>query len=211
MEQRLQPATIDVAPSGDFKLIVEQDKRSLFAPKPQNTVTGSFLVSSTVMTIASPVWKVMFDPQSRFREATEKEVHFLDDDPDMLLLLLRIAHLQFQELPSTLDYRQLLGLATLCDKYDTVHLARPWLRQWEQPLSPPTSCSGQESLIFIAWTFGDVETFEKWAKHLTMECYTTPTPGQCFTRPGVQLEENMPPGIVGPWVLFHTQHTLSRC
>jgi len=149
------------------------------------------------MTLASPVWKVMFDPQSRFKEATEKEVRFLDDDPDMLLLLLRIAHLQFQELPSSLTYRQLLGLAALCDKYDTVHLARPWLRQWEQPRSSPTNCFQQENSIFIAWTFGDVETFEKWAKHLAMECYTTPTPGQCCIRPGVQLEENMPPGIVG--------------
>lgn len=41
-----------------------------------------------------------------------------EDDPDALLILLRIAHLQFSDLPDALVvYEHFLQLAVLCDKY----------------------------------------------------------------------------------------------
>ncbi len=89
----------------------------------------TFVVSSAVMRIASPVWKTMFDPQGHFmdsqRSFTHGEMDFPEDNADALLCVLRIAHLQFRRIPETLDYAELLNLAIICDKYDTVAIVRP--------------------------------------------------------------------------------------
>lgn len=98
MDQHDEPTTIHVAPSGDFRLHVQQNSQPDNAGPVRVSTTNatkSYIVSSTVMSFASPVWKVLFDPQGQFMEATAKEAFLLDDDPDMLLVLLRISHLQF--------------------------------------------------------------------------------------------------------------------
>lgn len=50
-------------------------------------------------------------------EEEMKEIEFADDDGEALLLLLRIAHLQLNEIPLTFD--QFLNVAILCDMYST--------------------------------------------------------------------------------------------
>lgn len=199
MDQHDEPTTIHVAPSGDFRLHVQQDSQPDNAgPVRVSTTdaTKSYIVSSTVMSFASPVWKVLFDPQGQFMEATAKEAYLLDDDPDMLLVLLRISHLQFHELPTGLSFTQLLNMAILCDKYDTVRIVRPWIRQWQKPLEHLALTSGYEEWLFIAWTFGDFDTFEKLAKQLAKSCLTNQF-GHCITPTGKRLDGTMPPGIVG--------------
>ena len=47
-----------------------------------------------------------------------------------LLLLLRIAHLQFSKVPSTREFEAILNVAILCGKYNCVGLVRPWLPFW---------------------------------------------------------------------------------
>jgi hypothetical protein len=46
-----------------------------------------------------------------------------------MLLVLRIAHLQFKEIPqgNGLTIDALLSLAVVCDKYDLVSMVRPFL------------------------------------------------------------------------------------
>ena len=99
-----QPSTV-LDPSGDLRL---------------STGTHTFLVSSKVMCLASPVWRAMFDPQGPWATQSSSPGPFSlpDDDPDALETVLRIAHLQFSALPDVLVvYRHLLQLAVLCDKY----------------------------------------------------------------------------------------------
>ena len=83
------------------------------------------VVSSAVMRIASPVWRTMFDPQGHFMESRRSLTDIPEDDPDALLCVLRIAHLQFRKIPGTLNYADLLNVAIICDKYDTVAIVRP--------------------------------------------------------------------------------------
>lgn len=101
-------------PSGDVRL---------------TTNTQDFVVSSKVMCLASPVWRAMFDPrgpwvkQSSSSSSGESIFNLPEDDPDALLILLRIAHLHFSDLPDALVvYEHLLQLAVLCDKYGGVFL-----------------------------------------------------------------------------------------
>ena len=96
-----QPCTV-LDPSGDLRL---------------STATQDFVVSSKAMCLASPVWRAMFDPQGRWAKQSSGVFDLPDDDAHALLLLLRIAHLQFSDLPDALViYRHLLQLAVLCDK-----------------------------------------------------------------------------------------------
>ena len=126
------PATVYLVDDGDLRIHVacssERKKRLKESDVPlvdQETL----VVSSAVMRIASPVWRTMFDPQGRFmesqRSSTHGEVDFPEDDPDALLCILRIAHLQFRKIPETLNFAELLNLAIICDKYDTVAIVRP--------------------------------------------------------------------------------------
>lgn len=71
----------------------------------------------------------MFDPQGPFmdtqRSLTHGEMELPEDDADALLYVLRIAHLQFRRIPATLEFVDLLNVAIICDKYDTVEIVRP--------------------------------------------------------------------------------------
>ena len=100
MEDR---SSIVLDPSGDLQL---------------STDTQDFVVSSRAMCLASPVWRAMFDPHGHWAKQSSGVVDLPEDDPDALLILLRIAHLQFSRLPEELaGYEHLLQLAVLCNKY----------------------------------------------------------------------------------------------
>lgn len=43
----------------------------------------------------------MSDPKGHFKEAKEREVEFTEDNLEALLIILRIAHLQFGQLPES--------------------------------------------------------------------------------------------------------------
>ena len=125
------------------------------------------------MRLASPVWNKMLDPQGRFRESfANGEVQFVEDDANALLMILRIAHLQFREVPEVLSFHGMVKMAVICDKYDTTGLVRPWSQKWEASLKRGIKIEepGREEYLFVAWTFGDLSSYEKIAKRLVYEC-----------------------------------------
>ena len=124
--------TIYLMDDGDLRLHVNcsrERKEDLSGSDSSAVYQKTFVVSSAVMRIASPVWKTMFDPQGPFmdsqRSFTHGEMDLPEDDADALLCVLRIAHLQFRKLPETLDFVDLLNVAIICDKYETVSIVRP--------------------------------------------------------------------------------------
>ena len=124
--------TVYLVDDGDLRIHVTCSSERKKCSEESDSPLGDqkiFVVSSAVMRNASPVWRTMFDPQGHFMESqrslTHGEMDFPEDDPDALLCVLRIAHLQFQKIPETLNYTELLNLAIVCDKYDTVAIVRP--------------------------------------------------------------------------------------
>ena len=150
-------------------------------------------VSSSVLRLASPVWKSMFNPSGHFLESTAKEVSFPDDDPAALLVVLRIAHLRFKEVPDKLSFKKLVSVAVICDKYDTVSVVRPFLSKWtgsDMKISP-----GKEEWIFIAWTFGYKDAFTSGVQELVRKA-TIDDKGRCMFN-GKAVNECLPPDIIG--------------
>ena len=74
--------TIHVDPRGDLSLLVEYGNK-------ETKLTKTYIVSTSVMCIASPVWCTMFDPEGRWAKASscnEGDFRMLDDNPDELLI-----------------------------------------------------------------------------------------------------------------------------
>lgn len=75
-------------------------------------------------------YTLTFSPQGNTTKAPVEKVNFTEDDGEALLILLRIAHLQFDKVPATITYNTFLHLSILCDQYDCVCLVGPWLPRW---------------------------------------------------------------------------------
>jgi hypothetical protein len=152
------------------------------------------------MIMASPVWKAMFERHWRENEPTE--IPLPDDDVEAMLLVLRIAHLRFHELPRMhgLSLPALLRLAVVCDKYDLVKVVRPFLNLygWASCYFPDiesgTNCS--LSWFFIAWTFGYEDSFESLAIYVVRRIELD-VHGNASMRSGQKFPDDIPPGLLG--------------
>ena len=186
-EHEVDEPTIFIDSSGDLRLITKAGDRR-----------KTFFVSSKAMCLASPVWRAMLDPKGHFIEArpSNKEILCEDDDEGALSILLDITHFRFLKVPESLNYGQLLQISILCDKYDIVTLARPWLSKWVADLEDLPDRAGHEEWLFIAWAFGDSSTFERIARRLVMEI-TVPDGVNPSIASGLLPRDNMPPGVVG--------------
>jgi len=109
-----------------------------------------------------------------------EELDFAKDPAEALLILLNIAHLRFTNVPTTLSLDLLSDVAILCDKYDCVHLVKPWVSQWLVRESidwkpAPTIFGGaiRERWLFIAWVFGREQDFKELSLLLLQEIQTS--------------------------------------
>ena len=178
-------STIQLDPSGDLSLLVGDQQKNV-------------LVSSVALSLASPVWRAMLNPQHGFLEAvsTNRTISWPEDNTKTCLILLRICHLRFSEVPQTISLHDFLNICIFCDKYDTVTLIRPWVSKWQEDLMPSLIPKDYDQWLFISWTIGDDITFEDIVKTLVLESESREA-GECISSSGVALEQNMPPGIVG--------------
>ena len=196
-------------PCGDVRLLLDARRIQKQALKEGNILPHpiTLVVSSKVLCLASPVWKAMLKSNGHFKEAIlsagVREVHLADDDPDALLLVLRIAHLQFRDITSEPTFDQFLNIALICDKYDIVPLVQPWLPNWIGWLKPMMHHPGYEEWLFIAWTFGEARDYEKLASLLVSQVITDKE-GQCY-RSGKILGKNLPPGALGVYITSRRQ------
>lgn len=179
--------------SGDVRLLVSYSNQSL-----------ALLGSSQVLSLASPVWNKTLNPpfpklvskEGGNNNIQDKQIDFSEDDTEALLLLLRIVHLQFNKIPSRLEFDTILNVAILCDKYDCVGVVKPWLPLWL--VNEDTQCDkpGYEEWLFIAWVFGREKLFQSLATQLLLGMKTNGE-GESLASTGEILSSQMPPDIIG--------------
>jgi hypothetical protein len=128
-------------------------------------------------------------------QAKAQQIDFSEDDSSALMILLQIAHLHFDSIPS-LDYHTLLNIALLCDQYDCVKLVKPWLSQWCSNEDEQCLVVGQEKWLFIAWVFGREQVFENLSRAL-VSLVGRDNDGNMTNGKGYIIGEMMPDGIVG--------------
>lgn len=148
--QNATPPTevIELDSRGDFTILADKDGQLVHCK-----------VSSAALAMASPFWRALTEP-GRWKESTTKQIDHREDDLDALLIIFKISHMRFTELPQVLPTRILQQLGLICDKYDCLELIRPWvvgwLRAWGQRYD--TRSVDREDLV-IAWVFGLSKAF----------------------------------------------------
>lgn len=67
-------------------------------------------------------------------------------------------------------WRAILGLAILCDKYDTARFLLPWFKlHWKPKFSKYAQEEGKECSLLIAWVSLDEATFQNLAVRLVTQ------------------------------------------
>jgi hypothetical protein len=175
---------VHIDESGDLTMIVGEQSGQV-----------KFLVSTTVLRLASPVWKAMITGQ--FRESSAKEIPFPEDDAQAMSVILHLAHLRYKKVPKSMNFSDLVKLAVICDKYDVVSIVRPFLEDWVAPWRHKLLDAGYEEWLYLAWVFGYGKDFVSLASEL-YRAISTNKLGDCL-RAGKSLKHpaHMPPGIVG--------------
>ncbi|KAF2655965.1 hypothetical protein K491DRAFT_715812 [Lophiostoma macrostomum CBS 122681] len=115
-------------------------------------------VLKAAMQAASPVWRAMFKPE--WAESKQERISFEEDDSKAMPIVLRIAHHKPESLPKNMPWDELLELAVICGKYDTIHIVRRHLSciGWLQPYDNPAFFS--VDWLFLAYTLGDYGKFQ---------------------------------------------------
>ena len=129
----------------------------------------------------------MLDPQGHFMESQERQISLI---PTALLLLVGVAHMQFNQIAASISYEDLLELAILCDKYYTVTLIKPWIDQWTDPfiaLAPKSRYVGKP------------KNFWEVLQHLVAN--TTSDSNGSLVHEGRVLNVIMPPGVVDKFLI----------
>ena len=164
----------DLVPGADLIVSVDDGKTA-----------RRFRVPSQVLATASRCFQVSFGPTAQFESATEVRRaairgNFpanidLDDNPAAMELVLKILCFRHHELPTTLDFRSIVNIAAVADKYELDLVLRPWVNQWLEPFQSKLfeygkteSGSNDKTLqadqlehdwLFVSWVFGYQDAF----------------------------------------------------
>jgi len=186
---------------GDVKILLSN-------PEDPETPTSA-LACSSCLSIASTVWKKFLYPPWSDSTSPVAQLDFSSDDLVTITLLLRIAHLQFQNIPKKLSYERLFQMAIVCDQYSCAGLVAPWLESWLSDEKTSSKEDGKEGWLFIAWVFGRESIFEQLAKKLLYEVKTNEE-GHCLMKNGEVIPEPMPHGILGTFPPHISKFTHAR-
>jgi hypothetical protein len=135
--------------------------------------SADLLVSSKVLTLASPVFSAMLSP--RFREGQRTSSGTLDpiplpeDDSAAMTILCYIFHFNYSAVPEKPDLELFKNLALMCDKYDCVSplrfISEQWLLKWEKTAKREEL----ETLLFISYMFDRPERFSALSTRIIKE------------------------------------------
>ncbi|KAI9769222.1 MAG: hypothetical protein M1840_004351 [Geoglossum simile] len=165
----------------------------------------TFIVSSTAMSLASPVWNKIMNPPFGGETDRGKRISFTDDNAEALLVLLYIAHLRFIQVPPKVTFSTLFNILVLCDQYDCIDITQPWMSIWLKGAEKLAGKPHHEEWLFIAWALGKEEIFKSLAVQLVTEVSVNDA-GNCLLPTGEILPSPMPPGIVES--ILSTRHAV---
>ncbi|PSN61216.1 hypothetical protein BS50DRAFT_156350 [Corynespora cassiicola Philippines] len=133
------------------------------------------IAASAILRKASPVWNAMYT--GSWSESTNSEIQFPDDDVNTMLIVLNIAHLNFKGIPRArgLSLETLVQLCVICDEYDTLPIARPFLDLYNWARDDYTDWENEiedhfyyNEWLFVSQTLGYKESFLAVAKDLIL-------------------------------------------
>lgn len=114
-----------------------------------------FLVSSKILSIASPVFAKLFGPHflegSQMAKHGSVTIHLDEDDAKGMGIVLGILHHQETPEIEELSAKEIATVAICCDKYDCARVIRPWIAPW---IANPSRFFGPLGLFVSAKQYG---------------------------------------------------------
>lgn len=132
-----------------------------------------FLVSSKVLSLASPVFAKLFGPHflegSQMAKHGSVTIHLDEDNAKGMGIILGILH--YQEIPEIekLGAKELATLAICCDKYDCARIIRPWIANWFRKVDEGLSEKEYGLALLAAHMLRASEDFCKIARKVQLE------------------------------------------
>ena len=163
-DTRTGPATLVIDPEGDLYMKLD---------------AGSLKVSHKALSLSSPVFLAMLGANSKFKEATNMTldydriqiISFEEDSFETMTIMTRIMHLQSDQVPATITFRQLYQVAILCDKYDLKRFLGPWTDIWARPYLDCYTKQGYEEWLFMSIVFQYGGLFNEVTRHLVINSH----------------------------------------
>lgn len=179
----------DPDPNGDAILAIGPEK-----------VGKQLRVATKVLSLASPVFAVMFGPQwvegQGLSTISPPSIRLKDDDPDAMHYMLAVLHYRRdvnQELPLPL----LKELALLCDKYDCSTALSPWAQIHLRKVHSGRKL--QFDVLWMSYVFGCAHTFWMVTKNILHKQVGISLPESMQTAHDRQGMGLLPDRMLGEW------------
>ncbi|KAE8423383.1 hypothetical protein BDV36DRAFT_290519 [Aspergillus pseudocaelatus] len=127
--------------------------------------TARFLVSSKILSMASPMFAKLFD--SNFSEGIQvassscPTISLYEDDIVAMRAILRILHYQEPRQDNPITAEAFAILAIHCNKYDCIRAIFPWTFKWFNDLESIKTTEQYGYLLLAAHFFRSAEQFRK--------------------------------------------------
>lgn len=188
-DARTGPTTLVIDPEGDLYMKLDG---------------GSLKVCRKAISLSSPVFLAMLGVNSKFKEATDMTldrdgvqiVLFEDDKFETMTIIARIIHLQNDNVPVSMTFKQLYQVAVLCDKYDLKRCLGPWTNIWATPYLDCYARPGYEEWLFMSIVFRFDGLFKEVTRHLVINSAISEQ-GTLITTTGFDLSEGISSIILG--------------
>jgi hypothetical protein len=164
---------VPAQPLSEEMVKIDSDGDVLFIVSSCDKPTARLLVSSKVLSLASPVFAAMFSP--RFKEGSSlnpgcpSEVPLPEDDPEAMTLLCNCLHFRTDHIPRNVDFSLLKALAILCDKYNVARAISAWNILWLQKWETSECEDGFEGLLVVIYALDCAEAFAKISKKAILD------------------------------------------
>lgn len=194
----LSAPIVRIDEDGDLEIQVGPD---------EDSILKRFLVASQVLRCQSRAFYASFCESYAFKGSTnirrahflrpyEPGVIFLDDDPDALELILMALHHRYLELPQKIEFKVLVEVAAVCEKYMLHVPLAPVAGMWAAPWKAEAFEKGYEDWLLVAWVFGVDDMFKNISKHIALNLAVTPENG-LVTHDGKRLHQAIPESVTG--------------
>ncbi|KAF2708509.1 hypothetical protein K504DRAFT_503676 [Pleomassaria siparia CBS 279.74] len=131
------------------------------------------------------------------KKSKPKPILLPEQDAEMMVMVLNIAHGRFEGVTTPLSFQQTLNLARIMHKFQTNELLAPFMQTWIAHHRESILTPGYEQWLFIAYQFGLEDDFLQLSNHLMLNCMVNEH-GQLLNLAGdAVLEGHFPTGLLG--------------
>jgi hypothetical protein len=155
ISKKRPPAQPDLQAAMATTTVIHKRGDVILKPRPHEGTAAVFLVSSVILSLASPVFEAMFSGNFAEGQAlsvnSPREVPLPDDDLQSMLLICNITHMQTPALPKKLSIDDFANFATTCDKYQCIEAVEAWSKVWAANIFQDPVSDKFESMILATY------------------------------------------------------------